>query len=296
MGKNLVHKKFRRMTTAVIGGGFFVLAFFFIAVLQSWASTNISATTTDHWAWSDVIGWIDFYNTDSVTVTPQKLEGYATSSIGDISLDCATTRSGDICSQSNYGVTNDGNGNLSGWGWNDVYGWISFYCGNNDGCAASNYRAYIDAGGDFQNYAWSDATGWISFNCANHSGCGTSNYKVATSWIATSTSALLDSSTFDTGVSGGAQINSILWQGNLPAGASVNFQFAASNSSSGPWEYKGSDGTSNSYYTTDPGVSLKVDYALHNNVRYFRYRVRLYSNQAQTATPRVDDIVVNWSP
>ncbi len=260
------------------------------------AATNISSSTTGHWAWNDIIGWMDFYNTNTITVGAYGLTGYASSTAGDISLDCHTTRSGNICGVSNYQVTNDGSGNLSNWAWNDQYGWISFDCNNNGGCGQSNYRVYIDALGDFQNYAWNDAIGWISFNCANYAGCGSSNYKVATTWIATSTTATLDSSTYDTGSAGGAQLNSVMWRGTLSAGTSVRFQFASSNSSSGPWSYMGTDGTSNTYYNTGPDASLKLDYSFFNNFRYFRYRISLISDQSQQYSPRVDEVLINWSP
>lgn len=278
------------VVTAVVA----VFSLIFFAGLAG-ASTNISATTTDHWGWNDIVGWIDFFNTSNITVTSQKLTGYASSSAGDISLDCATTRNNDICSTSNYKVSNDGNGNLSGWGWNDAYGWISFYCGNHNGCGSSNYRVLI-TNGIFSGYAWNDVVGWVSFNCAGPPDqCGTSDYRVVTSWVSTSSIASLDSSTFDTGVSSGAQLNSILWQGLQPAGTSVGFQIAASANSTGPWNYKGPLGTADDFYVTDPGVSKSVSYTLHNNARYFRYRVKLTSDQAQTLTPRVDDIIVNWS-
>jgi hypothetical protein len=274
------------------------------------ASTNISPTSTEHYAWNDTIGWIDFYNqspTSSITVTSQKLTGYASSSAGDISLDCATTRIGNICGTSNYFVANDGTGNLSGWGWNDAYGWVSF-CGgqSSTNCpGTTSYEVKVEpTTGVFtdsplgRNYAWNDLLGWISFNCDNVNGCGTSNYQVKTTWISTSTSGTLDSTTFDTGISGGAQINSVLWNGTLPSpanGAYVGFQFAVANASSGPWSYKGSDGTSNTWYTASPGTPKTVDFVFHNNARYFRYRVKLVSNQAQTLSPRVNDINVNWS-
>lgn len=269
------------------------------------AATNINSSTTLHWAWNDLIGWIDFYNTNSVNVSSQNLNGYASSSAGYVSLDCHSPAPGtpNICSQSNYQVTNDGLGNLSNWAWNDEFGWISFDCHNNNWCGVSNYQVQISpTTGDFSGWAWNDVIGWISF-CGNSSGignCGTtpsSTYKVNTSWIATSTSGTLDSSTYDTGVAAGAQLNSVLWQGNASSGTSVGFQFATSNSSSGPWTFIGPDGTSNSYYTpSGPNISLKLSYTLHNNFRYFRYRVKLTSNQAQTFTPRVDDVIVNWSP
>ncbi|MBI4085510.1 MAG: hypothetical protein HY432_03345 [Candidatus Liptonbacteria bacterium] len=277
---------------------FLVLSSFNITLFVNMAeaATNISASTTAHWAWNDVVGWMDFYNTDTITVSSQNLIGYASSSVGDISLDCHTTRSGDICSQSNYQVTNDGSGNLSNWGWNDTYGWISFDCNNNGGCGSSNYRVYIDANGNFHNYAWNDTVGWISFNCDNYGGCGSSNYKVLTSWTATSAIATLDSTTYDTGVSSGAQLNSVMWHGTLPAGTAVRFQFATSNSSSGPWSFMGTDGTSNTYYNTGQDVSLKLDYSLFNNARYFRYKIFLVSDAAQSLSPTVNEVLINWSP
>lgn len=263
------------------------------------AATNISATPEEHFAWNDVIGWIDFYSTNTVEVSSTKLTGYASSSAGDISLDCATTRSGNICGTSNYSVLNDGLGNLSGWGWNDAYGWISF-CGglSSSDCPGSTaYRVLIDPDtGVFTNYAWNDVVGWISFNCADPGVCGTSNYKVKTSWIATSTSGTVESNIYDTGAAAGAQLNSFLWHGNQPTGTRVEFQFASSNSTSGPWTFIGPDGTANSYYTVAPDTSENIGLGLHTNRRYFRYKIILYSDKAQRLSPRVDEVVVNWSP
>ena len=271
------------------------IAGMFAGALLVSAATDIDST--NRYAWNDLIGWMDFYAESSVKVNSQNLRGYATSTVGDISLDCHTTRNGNICAQSSYQVTNDGIGNLSNYGWNDQYGWISFDCNNNSGCGASNYEVLIDADtGMFSGYAWNDTAGWLSFNCANNNGCSASSYKVQTSWNATSALATLDSSTYDTGVSGGAQINSVLWHGSQPAQTQVRFQFAISNSSSGPWTYAGSDGTANTFYTTGLDVSKKIDYTLHSGKRYFRYRVTLISNKAQTLSPRVDEVIINWSP
>ena len=269
--------------------------FYFLFSFPAHAATNISSSTTEHWAWNDIIGWINFYATDTVTVSSNATTtGYASSSAGDISLDCATTRSGNICSSSSYGARNDGSGNYSGWGWNDQYGWISFWCGNNNGCGASNYRVFINSSGNFNNYAWNDLIGWISFNCGN-TVCPP-DYKVVTSWRPTSTTATLESSTFDTGVSAGAQINSVLWHGDMPVGTAVQFQFASSNASSGPWTFMGTDGTSSTFYNTGPNASLKINYSQNNNKRYFRYKAFILSDDTQTLSPRVDDIFVNWSP
>lgn len=267
----------------------------FLAIPAARAATNVDATY--HWAWNDAIGWIDLYGTASVNVSSNKISGYASSSIGDISFDCATTRIGNICAQSNYSVTVSGGGNLSGWAWNDAIGWISFDCNNHAGCGTSNYRAYIDGvTGEFYNYAWSEAVGWISVNCADPALCATSAYRTITTWRATSTSASLDSSVFDTGVSLGAEFNSVLWHGSKPAGTRVEFQFATANASSGPWNYGGPDGTSGTFYSTEVDVPMKLDYAFLNNQRYFRYRVTLTSDQAQSASPRIDEIIVSWSP
>jgi len=288
------------------------VAFFCPATV--FASTNISANAASHWAWNDFVGWINFYSNSDVTVTSTSLTGDASSSAGIISLNCngsLNIPTYNVCGASNYQVLNDGAGNLSGWAWNDMYGWISFWCGNGGtGCGTSPYRVTINpTTGDFSGYAWNDAIGWISFNCSGPGICATSNYKVNTTWTESSTSGYLDSQTFDAGIAGGTQLNSVLWHGFLPVGTAVGFQFAVSNSSSGPWNFTGPDGISNSTSSywgayvapsssiplTNPSIST-VGYGLYNNFRYFRYRITLFSNAAQTMTPRVDDVIVNWSP
>lgn len=286
---------------------FFVLVFvgLFLTTRTTLAATNITSTAPYHWAWNDSVGWIDFYNTNSITVASNATTtGYASSTVRAISLDCAWFS---VCGTANYGVYNPGNGNLAGWAWNDVYGWISF-CGGQGtiNCpGAVPYEVLIDTNtGDFTGWAWNDIIGWISFNCADLGSnfCQTqSNYKVNTDWKSTASSGYLDSSTYDTGATGGAELNSIIWQGDNNSGATpVKFQIAASNSSSGPWNFIGYDGTSNTYYPQaglgNPGNSISLDYVLHNNQRYFRYRVFLYSDTGRTKSPRVDDVIVNWSP
>lgn len=275
----------------------FIGGYLLLSLSPAHAATNISATSTEHFAWNDLVGWIDFYNTDNVVVSSRNLVGYASSSAGDVSLDCHTTRIGNICGASNYQVTNDGMGNLSGWGWNDSYGWISFDCHNTAGCGSSSYQVYADPStGIFSNYAWNDLIGWISFNCANTGSCATSNYKVATSWFATSAVGYVDSTTYDTGVALGAQLNSFIWHGAQPAGTYVKFQFAASNSPGGPWTYYGPGGSTAAYYGASADTHTNLEYSQFNNYRYFRYRTTLVSNQAQTLAPRVDEVSINWSP
>ncbi|MBI3634020.1 MAG: hypothetical protein HY228_00155 [Candidatus Yonathbacteria bacterium] len=120
----------------------------------------------------------------------------------------------------------------------------------------------------------------------------------------------LDSAVFDTFTTGaalqGPAYNSIMWKGNQNGSlGKVQFQLATSDSSSGPWSFYGSSGgtcnTTNYYDTTgtDVPVELSCSPAQHNNQRYFRYRVRLCSGDCitgGTASPIVNDVVVNWAP
>ena len=288
------------------------------------ATTNTNAT--DHNAWGDTSGWWDFYATNSVMVKGTRLEGFASSSISEISLDCFTTSAGNICGSSNYGVCNgpgphnsdgtcpsgDATGILSGWGWNDTIGWISFDCdqsshGGSNNCGISNYGVTVDPNGDFHGYAWNDIEGWISFNCLNNSSCAASNFKTNTAWRPTSTLAYLQSSIFDTQVTNGAILNSIIWQGTQPSGTSVDFQIAVATSTDGPWNYTGPSGNTIAYYSVecpiagaaDPGAgpnkAICIDKSQVINYRYLRYKIRLKSDLAQTLSPRIDDIILNWS-
>ena len=131
-----------------------------------------------------------------------------------------------------------------------------------------------------------------------YNAAGNSNYSneaSASTQSQTPLEANLISSIFDTGVSNGAGLNSIMWQGVLNSGE-VKFQIASAATSSGPWNYKGWDGSSGSYYTpTDANVPIQINPAYHNNYRYFRYKIFLYSDQARTQSPRVDDVIINYS-
>ncbi len=294
----------------------------FLATEVTKSVTNIDSA--NRYAWSDISGWWDFYHYQNVEVDGATLVGYASSSIEEISLDCATSPSGNICSGENdYQVTNLGaQGNLSGCAWNDQIGWISFWCGdgNCDGngppedasstCGISPYQVTIDANGIFNGYAWNDIEGWISFNCAddpNPPDCGQSDYKVETSWRRGKLTASLESSIFDTQVVGGVTLNSIIWQGSNPAGTCVKFQIAVSNSSSGPWNFWGKDaacdgeGDTDQFFgscptETDTAIEIKGcnrDWIKDN--RYLRYKVILESDFEQSLTPRVDNVILNWS-
>ncbi len=294
------------------------------------AGTNISPIATSSVAWDDPSGYWDFYNTQTVTVAGTKVSGYASSSIGPISLDCATSPNGNICGTSNYGICNgpgphatDGtcpNGDagqsgtgLTGFAWNDDIGWISFNCnqtsqGGTNVCGTYPYSVQIDGStGDLSGYAWNDKDGWISFNCANNGNC-TYPYKVNTAWRATSTYGYLTSSVFDTQNPQGTALKSITWEGTSPANTCVDFQVAGSNSSSGPWTFMGPASSTSDYYgaacSSAPvgGVGcapadtpICVDTRAFNAYRYYRYQVRLRSDLLQTLTPNVNDVILNFS-
>lgn len=280
--------------------------FYFLDSNATYAATNISSDVLEHWAWNDAIGWVDFYSTDNVNISSTQISGYASSSIGYIAFDCATTPNGDLCGgpSGNWKVSNDGSGGLSGWAWNDQIGWIVFNCSNtSDNCLTSNYSVNI-SNGDFSGWAWNDIIGWLSFNCNNSGigntcltgGSGSADYKVSTTWFSTPLTGNLTSSIFDTQVTGGAAINTIMWQGSLNNGA-VKFQIASSNSLGGPWDFIGPGASPSTYYEpSGPNAPVKIEGVSHNNKRYVRYKIFLESNVSRTTSPGVEDVIINFSP
>lgn len=264
-----------------------ILFTFYFMLSTSYAVTG-TIDATYKYAWGEKTGWISFGATDgSVTVTDSAMTGYAWSEkLGWISLNCSNA---DSCATADYSVANDGNGNLSGYAWGEKTGWISF--------DPSYSQVVISAStGEFSGYAWGEKVGWISFNCSNADSCATVDYSVKTDWVGSGDSASLISTVFDTAVASGTAINSIMWQGNKPAGASVRFQISSSNASDGPWTYFGPDGSDTTYYSpSDTGIPVQINLAYHNNHRYFRYKVFLETDVAKTVSPRIDDIIINWS-
>src|SRR3989344_1439234 len=99
-------------------------------------------------------------------------------------------------------------------------------------------------------------------------------------------SGTLVSSAFDTGSPSNFQ--TIIWQPSTQpsdAGAdSVRVQ-VATNSDAGTWNFLGPDGTAGSYYTiADTNIN-----AVHNNNRYFRYKLFL-ATATTSVTPSVSDV------
>jgi type II secretory pathway pseudopilin PulG len=84
------------------------------------------------------------------------------------------------------------------------------------------------------------------------------------------------------------------WQPSTQASStgvnSVRFQLASSQSTSGPWEFVGPDGTTASYYTSsETNINTK-----HTNQRYIRYKLFL-TTEDNSVTPRVSDIAITYS-
>ncbi len=118
-------------------------------------------------------------------------------------------------------------------------------------------------------------------------------------------SGTLDSVVFDTKSVNGAQLNSLTWYGSALNYTNVGFQFAVSNSPSGPWTFEGPSGNGSTYfgYGSLPGTIIPLvssaggaGYAMFNGYRYFRYRVILFSDSSGKYTPTVTGVDVNWSP
>ena len=112
----------------------------------------------------------------------------------------------------------------------------------------------------------------------------------------------LESSTFDTGVSTGSAYNSIMWAGQLGTGeiGKVKLQLATDAEGDGPWTYRGSDCEIGTSYEVASSTPMEIGCPLvHNNKRYFRYKVTICSADCSSrgaTTPQVDDVIVNWSP
>lgn len=317
----MMHKRQSQKIFLCVASSIFLLSIsYFLFSSIAHADSNIGVI--ERWAWNDVVGWMDFRYVENpnVNVTSTEIQGYASSSVGFISLHCDPLYGppGTSCNPVNYKVTNT-NGTLSGWGWSDQIGWVSFNC-NNTGigntCATSNYGVTI-TDGEFGGWAWNDVIGWISFSSNNcdtddngfwdSGSCGGDNattpvqppggYGVTTTWGTGPVTGNLTSSIFDTNDADGVALNTIMWQGTLNSG-DVKFHIASSNNSNGPWNFIGPDGTSATYYGSGAGPNIQTEISLsdHNNVRYFRYKIFLDSDASGTQSPQVDDVIISYSP
>jgi hypothetical protein len=123
------------------------------------------------WAWGDKVGWYNYRPTGGgATVTNTGLYGYIFhENVGWIKLSYSDTPPYGNTTATNWGVNNDGNGNLSGYGWSEIAGWINFH--------PTHSQVVIDSSGNFSGYAWSENAGWIHFGSTSPV-----SYKVKTAW------------------------------------------------------------------------------------------------------------------
>lgn len=70
------------------------------------------------------------------------------------------------------GAQNEATQVITGFGWSDTIGWISFDCSSGGSCTEGFYAVSVDADtGLVSGFAWSDNIGWISFNAGDLSNC-----------------------------------------------------------------------------------------------------------------------------
>lgn len=131
-----------------------------------WAENIDPYDANSQYAWGENVGWFNFEpNTGpGVHVEGDKLAGFVWGeNIGWINLSCENDGS---CASVNYGVVNDGNGNLSGFAWGENVGWINF----NPVVSGDpiDYGVKIDSYGNFDGWAWGENIGWINFGIADN--------------------------------------------------------------------------------------------------------------------------------
>ncbi len=166
-----------------------LIGLFFVAPKVFAASTG-GIDADDKYAWGENVGWINFGTDEGdVYISDTAITGYAWGeNIGWISLNCSDS---DTCDTVDYGISNDGEGNLSGYAWSENAGWIDFdptYGG-----------VTIDSAGNFAGYAWGENIGWIVFNCATTDSCDTIDYKVKTGYSVQSARPACNNSLDDDG-------------------------------------------------------------------------------------------------
>lgn len=108
------------------------------------SQTDGTINSSYKYAWSDVSGWMNFgLSSGNVHITDSALTGHVwTANNGWISLN-----------PTNGGVSNNGEGDLSGSAWGEQLGWIDF-----DGVS-------INSNGEFSGQADGDTAGNITFDC-----------------------------------------------------------------------------------------------------------------------------------
>lgn len=137
---------------------------FSLVLSSTLIASNIDAN--QKYVWGSNVGWINFRPTHGgVTVSSDHLEGFAwAENIGWVKL--GSYSGGNAYTYANssstdWGVNNDGLGNLSGYARSLDGSWINFN-------PAHSQVSINMTTGEFDGYAWSENGGWIRFNGLPH--------------------------------------------------------------------------------------------------------------------------------
>jgi hypothetical protein len=137
-------------------------------LLFSWAASPVRAATTidavNRYAWGANLGWMDWTGDTAhgAVIGEYVCSGYIYSAnVGWINLGSGSPTNGiyyQNLSANDFGVNQDGLGNLRGYAWGANIGWINF---ENTGAPTINMIT-----GQFSGYVWSANCGWISLSNA----------------------------------------------------------------------------------------------------------------------------------
>lgn len=179
---------------------------------------------------------------------------------------------------------------LTGYAYNDDIQEIALDCATSpigDICSTSDFKVLHDSGtGDLSGWAWNDSIGWISFNCNDPGVCLISDYKVN-----------VDPATGE--FTGWAWNDIIGWISFNCNNSGIGDTCGTSDykvqiTSTGNWVFIGDEGSETSYYgPAGPDAPISIIPSFHNNYRYVRYKVFLTKT---SNSPKIDDIIINWSP
>jgi len=145
----------------------FLTALVFLTGLAAWGLQPAFASegnidSTNKYAWNENVGWQNFRPTHGgATVEDSGVYGYVwLENIGWVRLAYDSNPPYENTSSTNWGVNNDGSGNLSGYAWSENTGWINFNPTHSQVTVSTST-------GEFDGYAWSENLGWIHFKNAS---------------------------------------------------------------------------------------------------------------------------------
>lgn len=140
-------------------------AAFVLAVAHPASAQQSTLDATDSLAWAGNLGWVQMrpQPSDGIRVTDTFLAGLAWSdSTGWINFGRGTPADGvhyQNTDGDDFGVNQDGAGNLGGLAWSANLGWINFSWASN---LDPNRPRFDLVTGKFSGYAWSASAGWIT--------------------------------------------------------------------------------------------------------------------------------------